>query len=332
MKKTKIRLDYAQMPSPPPAKFMAELEARLSGLNAYPDISYDQPRRAIANRLDLDPSNICLGNGADEIIDLISLTYGKNNIVIAAPTFGQYEAAAKRHGKPCRIVSCLRNGRFDLNPLRPHLEGAGLIWICNPNNPMGFGVDGENILHIAESTEAKVAVDEAYFEFYGQTLAARIKEFNNLIVVRTFSKGFGLAGIRAGYALAGPPTISQMNKVRQPFNLNYLASCAIPLALKHEKEFKPRIKTIEKTRDWFSQELAQQGYSPYPSKTNFLTIPFDSPQEAKKAFDFLESRDVIVLPPWDSEFTCMPPNTLRVTIGTPEQMRIVAAVLGEWMG
>src|SRR3989344_217604 len=326
MKKTRIHLDYAQMPGSPPAKFVSELEVKLSGINAYPDISYNEPRNAIAGHLGLDLENVCLGNGADELIDIITLTYGKK-IIIAAPTFGQYEEAAKRHGCKYTVVPCLEDKRFGLEKLRPYFDVASLIWICNPNNPMGFDVDKNEVINVLKNTKAKVAVDEAYFEFYGQTLTEEIKNFDNLIIIRTFSKGFGLAGLRAGYALANQSVIVQINKVRQPFNLNYLASCAIPIALRHEKEFQPRIKAIEKTREMFSSKMTGLGYAPYPSKTNFATVSFDSPEEAKKVFDFLENRDIIVLPPWDSEFTGMPLNTLRITIGTEDQMRKVLIAL-----
>jgi len=237
MKSNQMALDYSQSPFPPPAQFVKALAKRVASLNSYPDPSYLLPKECLAKKHGVLPSNISLGNGADELIDLITVAFG-NQILIPTPTFGQYELAAKRHNRTYRCINCLQGEAFSLANIEQEAATAGsLIWLCNPNNPLGIVIPKKKILEFVANSPALVVVDEAYADFAAESVIASIRSQPRLIVLRTFSKGFGLAGLRIGYMIADVDIIAKIEAARQPFNLNSMAAEAVPIALRYENMF-----------------------------------------------------------------------------------------------
>ena len=330
MRINQIALDYSQSPFPPPLQFIKALAKSVASLNSYPDSSYCLLKERLAKKHGVLPSNISLGNGADELIDLITVAFG-NQILIPTPTFGQYEIAAKRHNRAYRCINCLRGEVFSLaNAKHGAANADSLIWPCNPNNPLGTVINKKEILDFAASSRALVVVDEAYADFANETVVSFIKKHRNLIVLRTFSKGFGLAGLRIGYMVADAKIIAKIEAARQPFNLNSMAAEAVPLALRYENMFAKIRELIENNRDGFTARLKKVGHLVLPSSTNFVTIELSNPSEAKKLFSFLEKTGILVLPPWNEEFSGMPRNMLRISVGTKRQMDSVFKALAKF--
>ncbi len=325
-----IYLDYARLAAPPPAAFIARLKKALGGLDRYPDTDYKLAKGAIARRHKVNAGNIALGNGVDELIDSIT-RLGKEEVIIPTPTFGQYETAAKRMGRKIKLIDCISVAGFDLAALEPHLPEARLIWICNPNNPMGCGLDTRQIEDIANRTGGLVVVDEACIGFPEKnTLICQAPKRKNMVVLRTFSKSFGLAGLRIGYAVANPDLIAQLESIRQPFNVNLLAQEAIPLALQMESAFKARYLKMAERREKLSAALVALGYDVMPSETNFVTWKMADKKAAIRLFKRLRSRRIHILPPGSDEFSGMPGNWLRITVGSEFENRLLIKAAKDW--
>ncbi len=322
-----IYLDYARLSAPPPAGFTAKLRSTMARLDWYPDTDYQKVKEAIARRYKVRAENIALGNGADELIDSITRLIS-GDILIATPTFGQYEVAAKRDGRTMHKVGCITDGQFDLTALDHYLEHAGLIWICNPNNPMGCELEKKQIEGLVDNAGGVVVVDEACMGFSGKnSLAHQAPKFPNLLVVRTFSKSFGLAGLRMGYAIGNRGTIFNLESRRQPFNLNLLAQEAIPLALRMEGQFKKRYLEMVKRREKFCRDLVACGYRVLPSQTNFVTLQLPDARSSTRLFERLRRMRIHVLPPGSDEFSGMPKEWVRITVGSDMENRNVIAAL-----
>jgi histidinol-phosphate aminotransferase len=322
-----IYLDYARLAAPPPSGFISELSSSLSRLDQYPDTHFQEAKEAIACRHNVHADNIALGNGADELIDSITRLIS-GDILIPTPTFGQYEEAAKRCGRTVRKVDCISDSRYDLTALEPYIERAGLTWICNPNNPMGCELEKSQIEWQVDNTAGVVVVDEACIGFSDKnTFIHQAPKLENLLVVRTFSKSFGLAGLRMGYAVGNQETIFQLENKRQPFNLNRVAQEAIPLALRMEGDFKKRYLEMVKRRDKFGKDLGACGYHVLPSQTNFVTLQLPDARSSMRLFECLRRRRIHVLPPGSDEFSGIPKEWIRITVGSDKENQTVVNAL-----
>ena len=317
-----IYLDYSCLNSPPPASFTAELRKSVSRVNDYPDTTYAKARSAVAKRYGLKSESVCLGNGEDELIDLITRAYGQR-VLIPTPTFGQYASAAKRARSGYRMVDCLGPDGFCLERLEPYLASSSLVWICNPNNPLGLSIPLPHLFKLARQNRALIVVDEACLGFSKPGVMAMTKRLRNVLVLRTFSKNFGLAGLRIGYAVGASEHIARLESMRQPFNVNRLAELAVPLAFKFEKSFQRRYEKMVRLRESFTSRIKLLGFDFYPSQTGFVTLRLENSNNAKSLFRHLASHNIHTLAPQNHEFSGMPPNCLRITIGSPSQMQAV---------
>lgn len=322
MKARGIHLDYSRLNSPPPAGFAAELKKLVQKLNDYPDTNYTQARCAIAGHHGVKPESVLLGNGEDELIDLITREYGQH-VLIPIPTFGQYESAAKRNQSAFRLVDCLDLDGMHFECLESYLISSTLIWICNPNNPLGLSIPLIKISELARQTKALVVVDEACLGFSEPGFLTGAKRMKNVLVLRTFSKSFGLAGLRIGYVIGAPEHIARLESLRQPFNVNRLAELAIPLAFKHEKSLRLRYEKTVRLRETFTSKIKQMGFDFYPSDTSFVTLRLENQNQARVLFEHLASYRIHIIAPANHEFSGMPRNCLRITIGSPSQMQAV---------
>ena len=260
---------------------------RLSAVafNRYPNEEYDALCEQIARNFSLEKENVLLGSGSSEIIEKLFYCFGgsgESKIVYPQPSFsmyGIYASAADAEGIPVELEDdyTLDAERF----VRVVNEsGANLAVICNPNNPTGTGIPLGDVEYIAGKIDCAFLVDEAYIEFYGQSATGLLKKYPNLIIARTFSKAYALASCRVGYMLADRSIISMVNRAYMPYHMNVLSLVVADIVYQMRHEYVPRIQMMIAERKRMAQELKKcEGFTVYPSETNFLLVKYDRAQE-----------------------------------------------------
>lgn len=287
----------------------------------------------LAKYLEVDIEQLIFGNGSDEIVQMICRAYlidGEES-VLADPTFSRYEIGILIEGaKPVKIP--LRDGVHDLERMQAAInDKTRIVWICNPNNPSGTIVHHQELKRFLEKTPENVivVVDEAYAEYvvdknYPDTLSL-LASYPNLIVLRTFSKIYGLAAFRIGYGITNPAIVQELHRVREPFNTNRLAQHAALAALQ-DREFVEECKRKnQQEMEQVCSTLNEWDVSYYPAHGNFLLI--DTGYSADDAFQYLLKRGVIVR----SGQTLGFPTHIRVTLGTHKQNQRFLAVFAEYL-
>lgn len=308
----------------PSPKVKEAIQAHLDELQYYPETGSPLIKEAISKHLNIDPARILFGAGLDEVILMISravLTPG-DKIVTSEMTFGQYYHNAIVESANVVQVP-LQNGEFDLDGILSEIDNdTKLVWLCNPNNPTGRYFTHDALRNFLERVPSHipVIVDEAYVEFatakdFPDTLALQ-QEFKNAFLLRTFSKAYGLAGMRIGYVIAAKEAIEKYNIIRPPFNVGRLSEYAALAALEDQEYLASiRERNAEEREKFF--ELSQSDHF-YPSQTNFVFVKTDKPHELYEA---LLNVGCIT-----REF----PNGVRITIGFPEQNAKMREVLAQF--
>ncbi len=326
--KSVIKLASNENALGPSPKAVAAVRKSLGALHRYPDAHCTELKKALAKRLRKDPSSLLIGNGSDEILVLALRAFVEpgDEVVVARPTFLIYEIQAKAAGARIRVVP-LKQLRYDLPGMRRVITSrTRLIFIANPDNPTGTYVTTREVQAFLHGLPSHVIVvmDEAYYEFvrandYPQTI--RLVNSASVIVTRSFSKAYGLAGLRIGYGVARPSLIRAMDAVREPFNVNRLAQVAACAALE-DTAFLTRTRrmTAEGMR-YLTTAVQRLGIRVVPSQTNFLLLEV-GPRASQLAQQLLE-QGVIVREMSAWKLT----GYIRVTIGTmPENRRFVQAL------
>lgn len=301
-----------------------------NGVNRYPDPHQKQLKEAVSNLMAMPTESIFIGGaGSDEAIDLTYRIFcepGKENAIAITPSYGVYKVAAEINDIQLREV--LLNEDFSL-PVERLLEAADsntkLIWICSPNNPTGNAFSKEDILCLADRFNGMVIVDEAYVDFSDKgTLLHDIAEHPNIIVLRTFSKAWGMAGLRAGMAFADPRVIDYYDRVKYPYNMSSL----IQKELLHRiaEGTGNNITEIKEEAKKLSKALADNPNvrQVFPTDANFILIQVD---DADGLYAYLISHGVIV-----RNRSRMPlcKGTLRITVGTPEENERVIKLMADY--
>ncbi|MEA4847454.1 MAG: histidinol-phosphate transaminase [Clostridiaceae bacterium] len=245
--------------------------------NRYPDSSCTELKEAISKYAAVDPRSICIGNGSDELINVVLQTFIDPGDAIAVynPTFSMYKIYGTLCGARVWEYDLDISFDLDLNGFTGCLqkEKPKLVFLCNPNNPTGKGIELPEIEEILKKSGGIVIVDEAYFEFSGVTASGLLSKYDNLIILRTFSKAFGLAGLRIGYMLACPEVISYVDRVRSPFNVNAFAQAAAAEVLKNLDKVAERIEIIKSERERLTSLLSGlKGLQCFESRSNFILI------------------------------------------------------------
>ena len=312
----------------PSPKALAALRRATAQLHRYPDATCAALKAKLAKRFKLDPSWFIVGNGSDELLVLALRAFVDpgDEVLVAEPTFLIYALQAKASGARVVTVKSERL-RYDLPRMRAAITAqTKLVFIANPDNPTGTYVTAKELEAFLQGlpAQAVVVVDEAYYEFvqqadYPQTV--RYLEDHPLLITRSFSKAYGLAGLRVGYGLARPSLIRAMDAVREPFNVNSLAQVAACAALDDAAFLAKTRRMTEDGRRYLSRELGRLGLDVVPSVTNFLLVKV-GPKAADVAQQLLR-RGVIVREMSAWKLT----GHLRVTIGTmSENHRFVSAL------
>jgi histidinol-phosphate aminotransferase len=306
----------------PSPKAVAALKTAVKELHRYPDSTCRLLREKLAKKLRIVPESLIFGNGSDELIVLALRAFVDpgDGVVVASPTFLIYELQARACGASVSVVP-LRDYRYDLAAMRsavgPHTK---LVFIANPDNPTGTYVTKRELEAFLRDLPRQTIVfmDEAYYEFvqardYPQTLASVMDR--PLIVTRSFSKAYGLAGLRIGYGIAHPSLAAAMHAVREPFNVNSLAQVAACAALDDAAFLARTRQSVEDGRRYLTAELGTLRLRHVPSVTNFLLLQL-GPRSSEVA-DALLRRGVIVreMSAWKLS------GCIRITIGTPAENR-----------
>ncbi|MEW6104053.1 MAG: histidinol-phosphate transaminase [bacterium] len=278
-----IKLDIMENPHNLPQKIKNKIKKKIDKIsfNRYPSPSALALREKLETYTGVSKEVILVGNGSDELILYILLACGgfKKKVIFPTPTFPMYEIIGKIAG--CETIGIPLKPDFELNCEGIIKEGKknSIIFIAYPNNPTGNCFEIEAILKIIKETESIVVIDEAYFEFSKKTFVDILSQYDRLAIIRTFSKGFGLAGIRCGYIMANPQFIDCLKLVKPPYNLNTLTQEIALICLKERDIINGFIEKIIKEREWLYLNLSKiKGIIAYRSLANFILFKTKNPQ------------------------------------------------------
>ena len=262
---------------PPPG--IQEIMAKAS-FDSYPDSNAVELRQALAEKLNISQDNLLIGSGSTELIRLIALAYlgSDDSVLIPKPTYGEYEIACQLVGAKIINQSALRQVNFQINIkdtmdlLQQHKPKG--IFLCNPNNPTGQYLPKQDIEQVISSArESLVILDEAYIAFTENSWSSLdLLKYDNLIILRSMTKDYSLAGLRLGYAVAAAPIISILKRVSPPWNVNVIAQKAGLFALQADKYIEKCSNKIKEAKQFLITELSQLGFEIIPSQTNFFLV------------------------------------------------------------
>lgn len=288
----------------------------------YPDGYATDLRAKVATHLGVQENQLIFGNGSDEIIMLVgrALLSPEVNSIAAATTFSQYAHNAKIEGAQWIAVPLKEDGTHDLDQMLQSVnDQTAVVWICNPNNPTGSLTKSSDIYAFLQkvSSDVLVVLDEAYFEYVTSSdyvnSTTWIEEFPNLLILRTFSKAYGLAAFRVGYGIGSTEVIAQLEPTREPFNNTTLSQMVADVAIDDQNFITDTIKQNELGKQQYVAFCEKHNLRYFETQTNFILIDID--QDSDDAFEYLMSKGYIVR----SGNALGLPGTLRITIGTTEQ-------------
>lgn len=260
--------------SPFPTEWAASAAAAsLNNLNEYPAASYKPLREAAAKLSGLDPEQIVPGAGADELILLSAraLLNRGGTAISATPTYPLYEIATIQAGAVFQPVPATADSfDFPIDDIIRAARDADLVWICAPNNPIGNGVSDDAVDAVVAATDGVVVIDAAYAEFAGTDWSSRVDRHHNVIVLRTLSKAFGIAGARVGYAMAHPDLIAAIDAIRPPGSISSVSVEIAIAALSRPELMDQTVREIQTLRSELAESLANLGFRTLPSQTNFV--------------------------------------------------------------
>jgi histidinol-phosphate aminotransferase len=318
-----IKLNTNENPFPPSPRVMEAIRA-LDGeeLRRYPNPMADGFRATAARVLGVSPDMILAGNGSDEILAMVVRTYLGPGDVLAypSPTYSLYPVLADMGEVKVVEVPWATGWRLPIEALVA--TGARGIFFANPNAPSGTLVSPDDVRALAERFEGVVLVDEAYVDFADANCLGLVRDCPNVIISRTFSKGYSLAGLRFGYAVAATPIIAAMAKVKDSYNCDALSMTAARAALEDQTYARGAWQAVREERARLSAELSRRGWQVIPSQANFIlaTVPGGNAEAVYKA---LKARGILV------RYFAKPglSDKLRLTVGTREQNDAVLAAL-----
>ena len=322
------KLGSNENPLGPSPRVREALIRSLDRLHHYPDGECTELRRRLAARLELTPAHFCVANGVDNVLTCLGLAFldAGDRCVVGHPTYTAYAGFAKLLGAvPVEVP--LRDWRFDVEAIAAASRGARAVIVCNPNNPTGSILRHDEVRTLLErvSPEVVVVLDEAYAEWVDDSAfpdaVALLRRHPNVIVLRTFSKIYGLAGLRVGYAIAVPEVAGFLNQVREPFPVDRLAQAAAEAVLDDDAYVERSFDNNRAGKTFLAGAMSGLGLRHLPSQANFILVDLGRP--AAEVAERLLARGVIIRPGamWRL------PTWARITIGTPEEnARLVEAL------
>jgi histidinol-phosphate aminotransferase len=300
--------------------------------NRYPDPLQKELKQKISVLKNISANQIFLGNGSDEPIDLLVRAFCEpaiDNIITINPTYGMYQVAADTNN--IEIIKVSLTDDFELDSkqvLQAVTKNTKLIFLCSPNNPSGNSLKKEAMLEIILNFEGIVIVDEAYIDFApGKSLLSEIEKYPNLVILQTFSKAWGMAGIRLGMAFASLEIIQVLNKIKYPYNINILTQQKALELLENKGQVDIWVKMLIEEREKMAKYLAKLHFVTriYPSDANFLLV---SMTDARSIYNYLVENGIIVR---DRSKIHLCDNSLRITIGTMDEDIVLLQALKDYI-
>jgi histidinol-phosphate aminotransferase len=329
-----IKLASNENPLAPSDRVQKAITDALPRLNRYPDGSGYYLRQALAKKHDVSADQVAIGNGSNELIELIVRSFLRpgDEAVVPHPSFVVYPMIVQAAGG-IRVMVMLKDYRLDLEAMaRAITPMTKIVFIANPNNPTATIVTKDEVGHFMSRVPERTIVvfDEAYIEFalgpdFPDTLEY-VKQGRKVVVLRTFSKAASLAGLRIGYGVADADAIALMNRIRQPFNVNSLGQVAALAALEDESHTLECVRMIEAGRHYLYDEFNALGVKYVPSRANFILV--DVGRSASDIYQRLLKEGVIVRPMTSFGME----SALRITVGTPQENRRLVKALRAVLG
>ncbi|PZX92742.1 histidinol-phosphate transaminase [Flavobacterium aquariorum] len=291
-----------------------------SGVNRYPDPQQASVKNILAKQNKVNPNQMLLGNGSDEVLDLIFRAFcepKKDNVITLPPTYGMYGVLANINAVENREVLLSTDFQPQIEKIFKAIDdNTKMIFLCSPNNPTGNSFSEESVTTLLEHFNGLIVIDEAYIDFSEkESWLKKIDQYPNLIITQTLSKAYGLAGIRLGICYASSEIIAVLNKIKPPYNVNELTQKRALERLNNTNAIQSEIVTIIKQRDELLKVLLDIKYVEkiYPTEANFILIKVD---DANKRYNDLIAKGIVI-----RNRTTQPlcENCLRLTIGTEEE-------------
>lgn len=309
---------------PSPAAVRVIAESASASLSRYPQAYSDALRFALANYVGAAPPSITTGCGSDDVLDSAIRAFGEpgDRVTIPDPSFTMIAWFARLNALAPMLVPL--DADYDIDAEAMLACDGGTIYVCSPNNPTGTPATRERVEQLADRTRGVVIVDEAYAEFAGRSLVDLALARPNVLVVRTMSKAFGLAGLRVGYAVGNPELIGEVEKSRGPYKVSALAERAATAALTEDIPWMQRhAALVVENRERLTQALFERGLNPIPSSTNFVLLPLTN---ASTIADRMRQLGVAVralegMRPVSAALAASGGSTLRISVGPWEQLQ-----------
>jgi histidinol-phosphate aminotransferase len=299
-----------------------------NGVNRYPDPQQASVKSVLANQNGVDKNQILLGNGSDEVLDLLFRAFCEpkiDNVITLPPTYGMYGVLANLNAVENREVLLSNDFQPQLEEIMKAVnKNSKMIFLCSPNNPTGNTFSEESVQYLLDNFNGLVVIDEAYIDFTDKdSWIQKINTYPNLIITQTLSKAYGLAGIRLGICYASAAIIAVLNKIKPPYNVNELTQQRALDRLANPIQIKEEINSIIVQREELLKVLSEVNFvsTIYQTEANFILIKVDN---ANQRYDELIAKGIVI-----RNRTTQPlcENTLRLTIGTAEENQKLIAAL-----
>jgi histidinol-phosphate aminotransferase len=320
-----VKLNTNENPYPPSPKVIAALKDAVNEkLRLYPDPNAVNVKKKVAEIFSTKPERVMAGNGSDELLTIIIRCFvGQGDkVVYPYPTYLLYKTLSEIQDARACIVDFLED--YSL-PEEILVEDATVTFICNPNSPSGTMVSVDKVSDLAKKVNGVLVVDEAYVDFADDNCLRLVDEHPNIIILRTLSKSYSLAGMRLGFAVAQEDLIKGMMKVKDSYNVDRLSMASAIAALDDQATFRENVARIKKTREHLINSLKKLGFFVYPSQANFVMIRCQNAHNAKGIYEELKRKKILI------RYIDQPKldDCLRITVGTDDEINTLLDKLAE---
>ena len=326
----KIKLNANENPYGLPEEIIEEILWKAKNLKyfRYPSANSVKLSEIVSSFCGLNRDNIVIGNGSDELIDYLIKAFSEKGrrIITTAPSFAMYKIYSIISGSNFAQIP-LSQSNFSLNEDKvleeAKKEDSSIIFIAYPNAPTGNYFAEDKIIKIIEESGCLVVVDEAYYEFGKKTFVPLISHYDNLVVIRTFSKAYSIASLRVGYLLSNPEIINEIRKVKSPFNINTFSQLAAQVVFENKEILKDSIKKIIEEREKLTNRINEiPPFKAHPSRTNFVLVEVGSKENSDLVYNNLLEQGILVQTAFDPIFSTSR-YFLRITVGNEEENDIL---------
>ena len=326
----KVKLNANENPYGLPEDIIKEILSKAKNLeySRYPNANSVKLSETVASFWGLNRSNIVIGNGSDELIDYLIKAFSEKGrrIITSVPSFAMYKIYALINDANFVEIP-LEQNNFSLNKDKileeAKREDSSIVFIAYPNSPTGNYFDEYEIIKIIEESGCLVVVDEAYYEFGGKTFIPLLSRYNNLVILRTFSKAFSLASLRVGYLLSNSEIVNEVRKVKSPFNVNSFSQLAAQVVFENKDIFKERINKIIEERERLTVRINKiPPFETYPSQTNFVFVEVGPKEKLDLVYNWLIEQGILVQIIYEPNFSTSR-YFLRITVGNEEENDIL---------